>query len=111
MKPSAALIKTETVEVVPPVSLTLPGRYFQRARGQSREKSIEELRTLGELFIKSAVAVTDLYLRICLHIRYYDLDRDEVATALKTAGFPASRISELCCVAFAPENIWKEYSA
>lgn len=111
MKPDASLVKSETVEMVRPVALTLPGRYFHRARGQSREKSLLELRELGELFIKSAVAVTDLYLRICLHIRSYDLDRDEVTPVLKQCGFPASRISELCRVAFAPENIFREFSA
>jgi len=97
------------VELVLPVELKLPGRWFQRARGQSREASLEQLRELGRLFIKSAVAVGDLYLRICDHVRAYDLDPDEVGAALRDAGFPASRVSEIRRVAFAPSNIYNEF--
>jgi hypothetical protein len=111
MSEPGAIVKSEAVELVPPVAVTLPGRYFHHARGQARSVSITQLRELGELFIKSAVAVTDLYLRICLHIRVYALDRDEVAPVLKGCGFPSSRVSELFRVAYAPENIFREFSA
>jgi len=95
----------------PPVELKLPGRWFQRSRSQSRETSIEQLRDLGRLFIRSALAVGDLYLRICDHIRAYDLDPDEVAQALRDASFPPSRISEIRRVAFAPDNLYREFMA
>ena len=95
--------------MVPPVELQVPGRWFRHVRGQAREVSLEQLRDLGRLFIKSAVAVGDLYLRMCDHIRAYDLDPDEVASALKDAGFPPSRISEIRRVAFAPENLYREF--
>ena len=109
MNTSAAIVKSEAVEMVPPVELQVPGRWFRHVRGQAREVSLEQLRDLGRLFIKSAVAVGDLYLRMCDHIRAYDLDPDEVASALKDAGFPPSRISEIRRVAFAPENLYREF--
>jgi len=109
--PSLAAVPKPVLELVPPVHLTLPGRFFHHVRGQAREVSVAQLRQLGELFLTASVAVTDLYLRLCSHIRAYDLDPDEVAVALREAGFPASRISELCRVAFAPDNIWREFSA
>jgi len=107
----AAFSTGATVELVPPVTLTLPGRHWVPARGQSRDESIAQLRELGELLIRGAVAVTDLYLRICTHIRAHDLDPDEVTQALRQAGFSAPRISELRRVAFAPEHIFKEFAA
>ena len=97
------------IEQCAPVELQIPGRWFQHVRGQARDVSIEQLRELGRLFLHSAVTVGNLYLRICDHIRAYDLDPDEVAAALRDAGFAASRISEIRRVAFAPENLYREF--
>jgi len=102
-------IKSDGAELAKPVELTLPTRWFRPSRQQSREASIEQLRDLGRLFIRSALAVGDLYLRICDHIRAYDLDPDEVTQALRDASFPPSRISEIRRVAFAPENLYREF--
>jgi len=110
MKTSAAtVVKSEVVELTPAVVLSIPGRHFHHARGQARDVSIEQLRELGRLFLKSALTVGDLYLRLCDHIRVYDLDPDEVAVALRDAGFPPPRISEIRRVAFAPANIYREF--
>ncbi|HTD67656.1 MAG TPA: hypothetical protein VK846_14110, partial [Candidatus Limnocylindria bacterium] len=92
-----------------PIALTIPGRFFHTVRGQSRQTSLEQLRELGQLFLRSAMVVGDLYLRICGHVRSYDLDADEVAQVLREAGFPASRISEICRVSFAPAHIYTEF--
>jgi len=99
------------IERAAPVELKIPGRWFSHVRGQAREVSIEQLRELGRLFLHSAITVGNLYLRICDHIRVYDLDPDEVTAALREAGFPPSRISEIRRVAFAPENLYREWMA
>lgn len=93
------------------VTLELPGRWFMPSRTQSRETSLKQLRQLGELFVRGAMAVGNLYLRICDHIRAYDIDPAEVSQALSQAGFPESRISEVKRVAYAPQEIYMEYSA
>jgi len=89
----------------------LPGRWLTPVKGQARAESLEQLKELGRLFLKSACAVSGLYLRICSHIRAYELDVDEVSEALKEAGFPPPRVSEIRRVAFAPEWLYREFMA
>ncbi|HMJ90271.1 MAG TPA: hypothetical protein VK530_10665 [Candidatus Acidoferrum sp.] len=98
-------------EYGPPLTLELPYRWFQPARNQPRAESVAQLTELGKTFVRAAVAVADVYLRICDHIRWYELDPDEVSKALAEAGFPPSRVSEIKRVAYAPDHIWKELQA
>jgi hypothetical protein len=107
----SSLAGSGTVELIPSVTLTFPGRLCLAARGQSREASIAQLRELGVLFISGAEAMTDLYLRICAHIRAHDLDPDEISEPLRQAGFSAPRISEIRRVAYAPEHLFREFYA
>ncbi len=93
------------------VTLQIPGRWFQLNRELPHEIAVKQLFELGEMFMRGAMAVGNLYMRICDHIRMYEIDPLEVSQALTKAGFPDSRISEIKRVAYAPQDVYLEYSA
>ena len=94
-----------------PTTLRVPLEWHLVVRGQAREESLAQLRSMASVFQRGGESFVGLYRRLAAHVRDYELDPPEVKAALKAAQWPAPRVSELLAVAYAKPEIYKAYQA
>lgn len=99
-------------DLAPPIELKIPSAHWLPDRASDdRRDVLRQLCELGAIFKKGSEALGGLYLRICSHIRHYEITPEESKFVLASVGFSKVRISEVLRVAYCPPKLYNEFSA
>ena len=99
------------INLAPDIEVRIPSRHWLPDRTQTRREVLVTLCNLGATFKKGSEALGGLYLRICDHIRQYEITPEEARFTLASVGFDKVRASEVIRVAYAPAKVYNEFSA